>query len=223
MPDKLFHYIYGNTYERALNYVANVQAAAGCLKTGINVADNNKQVDYELMEKIKKATEKKALLDAAKEEMDEKKSQNNNVNKNSKKGGWSMNNRKAYRMTTFIVTVLCLLFSMSTIALAAGPGKIDKNAKGSLNIKFVDTDEKPITGGNVEVFYIASIVEDSDGNDVYELTSDFSSLTIDYSDLGSKSFISNAFAIVEANGLEGITKDIDANCFSLFDDLAVGV
>lgn len=44
---------------------------------------HNKQVDYELMEKIKKATEKKALLDAAKEEMDEKKTQNNNVNNRS--------------------------------------------------------------------------------------------------------------------------------------------
>ena len=70
-----------------------------------------------------------------------------------------MNKRLRTRIFILITTIVCLLFSMSTIAFAAGPGPIDKNAKGSLNIKFADTDEEPITGGKVEVFYTAFVIE----------------------------------------------------------------
>ncbi len=134
-----------------------------------------------------------------------------------------MNNHRRYRITTLLVTIMCLLFSMSTMALAAGPGKVDKNSLGSINIKFVDTDEKPITGGNIEIFYIASVVEDADGNDAYELTDDFKGLTIDYTDLGSSEFIANAETIIDANELVGMSKDVDADGFAYFGELPVGM
>lgn len=46
VPDKIFHYVYGNELDGALHYVSNVEAAAGCLKTGKNSADENAIVDY---------------------------------------------------------------------------------------------------------------------------------------------------------------------------------
>lgn len=46
VPDKIFHYVYGNTYDNALHYVSNGQEAAKCLKMGKNLAEDGKAVDY---------------------------------------------------------------------------------------------------------------------------------------------------------------------------------
>ena len=46
VPDKIFHYIYGDTLDNALHYVSNGQEAAKCLKTGKNLAEDGKAVDY---------------------------------------------------------------------------------------------------------------------------------------------------------------------------------
>lgn len=46
VPDKIFHFVYGETYENALHYVSNAQEAAKCLKMGKNLADDGKTVDY---------------------------------------------------------------------------------------------------------------------------------------------------------------------------------
>lgn len=46
VPDKIFHYIYGNSLDNAMHYVSNAQEAAKCLKTGKNLADDKKSVDY---------------------------------------------------------------------------------------------------------------------------------------------------------------------------------
>ncbi|MBQ0008960.1 MAG: hypothetical protein KBS97_01630 [Firmicutes bacterium] len=45
VPDKIFHYVYGDSLDNALHYVSNGQEAAKCLKTGKNLADNE-TVDY---------------------------------------------------------------------------------------------------------------------------------------------------------------------------------
>ena len=42
VPDKIFHYIFGEKYDNALHYVASAQEAAGCLKTGKNLTDTTK-------------------------------------------------------------------------------------------------------------------------------------------------------------------------------------
>ena len=39
VPDKIFHYIYGDKFDNALHYVASVNDAAKCLKTGQNLAE----------------------------------------------------------------------------------------------------------------------------------------------------------------------------------------
>ena len=49
VPDKIFHYVYGNDLDSALHYVSGAADAAKCLKTGKNMADENKQVDYVLL------------------------------------------------------------------------------------------------------------------------------------------------------------------------------
>lgn len=46
VPDKIFHYVYGNDLDNALHYVSNAQEAAKCLKTGKNLIDDGKAVDY---------------------------------------------------------------------------------------------------------------------------------------------------------------------------------
>lgn len=46
VPDKIFHYIYGDVYDNALHYVSNAQEAAKCLKAGKNLAEENETVDY---------------------------------------------------------------------------------------------------------------------------------------------------------------------------------
>lgn len=46
VPDKIFHYVYGDTLDSGLHYVSNAQEAAKCLKTGKNLADDGKVVDY---------------------------------------------------------------------------------------------------------------------------------------------------------------------------------
>lgn len=46
VPDKIFHYVYGEEYDNALHYVSNVQEAAKCLKSGKNLADEGNAVDY---------------------------------------------------------------------------------------------------------------------------------------------------------------------------------
>ena len=46
VPDKLFHYVYGNDLNNALHYVSSAQEAAKCLKMGKNLADDGKSVDY---------------------------------------------------------------------------------------------------------------------------------------------------------------------------------
>ena len=49
VPDKIFHYVYGDTFDNALHYVNGASDAAKCLKTGINLADESKDVDYVLL------------------------------------------------------------------------------------------------------------------------------------------------------------------------------
>lgn len=46
VPDKIFHYVYGDALDNALHYVSSAQEAAKCLKTGKNLADDKKSVDY---------------------------------------------------------------------------------------------------------------------------------------------------------------------------------
>ncbi len=46
VPDKLFHFVYGNTLNNALHYVSSAQETAKCLKMGKNLADEGKAVDY---------------------------------------------------------------------------------------------------------------------------------------------------------------------------------
>ena len=49
VPDKIFHYVYGNDLDSALHYVSGAADAAKCLKTGINLADDSHDVDYVLL------------------------------------------------------------------------------------------------------------------------------------------------------------------------------
>ena len=49
VPDKIFHYVYGTEFDSALHYVSSAADAAKCLKTGKNLADESKQVDYVLL------------------------------------------------------------------------------------------------------------------------------------------------------------------------------
>lgn len=49
IPDKVFHYIYGNALDSAITYVASNLEAQICLQTGVNAADDNKPVDYVLI------------------------------------------------------------------------------------------------------------------------------------------------------------------------------
>ena len=49
VPDKLFHYVYGNELDSALHYVSSAADAAKCLKTGKNATDDSKDVDYVLL------------------------------------------------------------------------------------------------------------------------------------------------------------------------------
>ena len=49
VPDKIFHYVYGNELDSALHYVSGAADAAKCLKTGKNLADESKDVDYVLL------------------------------------------------------------------------------------------------------------------------------------------------------------------------------
>ena len=46
VPDKIFHYVYGDQFDAALHYVSGAADAAKCLKTGVNLADDSKKVDY---------------------------------------------------------------------------------------------------------------------------------------------------------------------------------
>ena len=49
VPDKIFHYVYGNDLDSALHYVSGASDAAKCLKTGKNLADESHDVDYVLL------------------------------------------------------------------------------------------------------------------------------------------------------------------------------
>ena len=49
VPDKIFHYVYGTEFDSALHYVSSAADAAKCLKTGKNLADDSKDVDYVLL------------------------------------------------------------------------------------------------------------------------------------------------------------------------------
>lgn len=46
VPDKIFHAVYGNTLDSAINYVSSAALAAQALKLGKNAYDENKKVDY---------------------------------------------------------------------------------------------------------------------------------------------------------------------------------
>lgn len=46
VPDKIFHYVYGDALDNATHYVSNGQEAAKCLKMGKNLADDGTAVDY---------------------------------------------------------------------------------------------------------------------------------------------------------------------------------
>lgn len=49
VPDKIFHYVYGDELDTAASYVNDASEASKCLLTGKNVASNNEPVDYVLM------------------------------------------------------------------------------------------------------------------------------------------------------------------------------
>ena len=49
VPDKIFHYVYGDEFDNAATYVADASEAAKCLLTGKDLTNNNEPVDYVLM------------------------------------------------------------------------------------------------------------------------------------------------------------------------------
>lgn len=49
VPDKIFHYVYGDEFDSAAIYVKDASEAAKCLLTGKNMAGSNEPVDYVLM------------------------------------------------------------------------------------------------------------------------------------------------------------------------------
>ena len=49
VPDKIFHYVHGDGFDNALHYVSSAAEAAKCLKSGKNLSDDSKEVDYVLL------------------------------------------------------------------------------------------------------------------------------------------------------------------------------
>lgn len=45
IPDKLFHFIYGNKYDSNIHYVSAVSDASACLIKGINISDDQRSID----------------------------------------------------------------------------------------------------------------------------------------------------------------------------------
>ena len=60
VPDKVFHYIHGTTFDSAVHYVPSAQKAAQCLASGKNDTDDNKEVDYVLIAEPALTTVQKA-------------------------------------------------------------------------------------------------------------------------------------------------------------------
>ena len=46
-PDLVFHYIYGDTFDSNLHYVAAVTDASACLIKGINISDDSRSIEDE--------------------------------------------------------------------------------------------------------------------------------------------------------------------------------
>lgn len=49
VPDKIFHYVYGDQFDSSIAYVADASEAGKCLLTGKNMTNDNEPVDYVLM------------------------------------------------------------------------------------------------------------------------------------------------------------------------------
>ena len=123
-----------------------------------------------------------------------------------------------------IAIALCLLLIVNLQVFAeTWPGKIDKTAHGSILVRFVDADNKPITGGNVELYKVAGVADDSQGNDVYVPESDFCKSGLDYTRLMDAEFASEAGQFASAHGISGEICEVDPNGQAKYEDLEVGI
>ena len=121
-----------------------------------------------------------------------------------------------------VLIATCLLFMLSIQVLAADPGRIDLNARGSITVQLVDADHRPVTGGKVALLQIATVV-DQGGNDQYAWLPAFSSSGLDLDDLLNDGFASDVASYASAQGLTGDVRDVGSDGRVVYADLPVGI
>lgn len=128
------------------------------------------------------------------------------------------------KQLNILATVLSLLLIVNIRLFAdTRPGKIDKTARGSVVVRFTDVDNKPITGGNTELFRVAGIADDVNGNDIYVTADDFKNSGLDCNQILDAEFASDAALYVEANDISGDVRVVDKEGTVKYDGLEPGI
>ena len=132
--------------------------------------------------------------------------------------------RKKLNIWCAALVFLCALYLFPGAALASSVP--DLSGSGSITIEMT-CDGQAVSGGQIAVYMVGSIVQDSDGLS-FSLSDDFSestiSLDIDYDSASELKALAAALAAcAEKNDISGTTADVGSDGVVMVSDLSVGL
>lgn len=121
------------------------------------------------------------------------------------------------KMIALFVTVLLTL----TCSLTVFAQDFDPLKYGSVSVTLTEQhDEEPIVGANLNLYYVASVVIDTDGNLIYDCTEDFEQFNTVIAD---PSLAATLDAFVSDHNISSVEATTDENGTAIFENLALGL
>lgn len=124
-------------------------------------------------------------------------------------------------MKRFCLCLVALVLLLSVTTAVFAQEVLDLTALGSISIT-MNHYGVPIPGGQLTMFRVAE-VQYVDGAYSYVLTGDFADAAVSLEDIESPDLSDALAAYVEANQIEGDTRDVDENAFVKYENLELGL
>ncbi len=127
--------------------------------------------------------------------------------------------KSSLKLSATVLSLLLLFcLSFSTFALTT----VDLNRKGSVTISMLNN-EKPIKGGELTIFNIGNLTQNSSGYD-FSPTEEYEQFEGNYKDFQSPEFAHSIYAYTKNNNIKGEqVKKIGSNGEVAFSDLELGM
>ena len=126
--------------------------------------------------------------------------------------------RKVSRKIIALCVTILLLLSCSYTAFAEG---FDQSKSGSISVALIEKKQnEPIVGAELSVYYVATVVMDTDGKLIYDYTDDFKQCD---AALNDASLAAKLDTFVSQHSVPSVKVITDANGVALCDELPLGL